>query len=226
MDVNNLKEEGKVVLFNLTKDLHVIHMDYYNYIKSMILNHLEQYHKRFPLRIGVLKEEIRSKYLNNAKPLVGEKLIDLLIKEGCIEQRNESLCLKGFEIKYDERQKRIKEDIIDIFRKASFSTPKKEELINKMAYVDEKEVEEVFGSLINSGEIIKLSEDIYLYKENIEKAIALLKEYLDENGFVTVAQFRDILNTNRKTALALLEYFDYLKITKRDGDKRTLATGK
>jgi len=226
MDVNNLKEEGKVVLFNLTKDLHVIHMDYYNYIKSMILNHLEQYHKRFPLRIGVLKEEIRSKYLNNAKPLVGEKLIDLLIKEGCIEQRNESLCLKGFEIKYDERQKRIKEDIIDIFREASFSTPKKEELINKMAYVDEKEVEEVFGSLINSGEIIKLSEDIYLYKENIEKAIALLKEYLDENGFVTVAQFRDILNTNRKTALALLEYFDYLKITKRDGDKRTLATGK
>lgn len=225
MDINKLKEEGKVVLFNLTKDLHVIHIDYYNFLKSKILNHLESYHNRFPLRIGVLKEEIRSKYLNNVKSLVGEKFIDLLIKEGCIEQHNESLCLKGFKIKYNEKQIKIREDILNILRDSDFTPPRKEELFKNIAY-EGKEVEEVFGSLINSGEVIKLNEDIYLYIENIERAITLMKEYLKENSFITVAQYRDILNTNRKTALALLEYFDYLKITKRDGDKRSLATNK
>jgi len=225
VDVNNLREEGKIVVFNLTKDLHVIHIDYYNYLKSKILESLESYHNRFPLRIGILKEEIRSKYLSNVKSLVGEKFIDLLIKEGYIEQRKESLCLKGFQIKYNEKQIKIREYILNILRDSNFAPPKKEELIKSILY-EEKEVEEVFGSLINSGEVIKLNEDIYLYCETIEKAIMLLKEYLRENSFITVAQYRDILNTNRKTALALLEYFDYLKITKRDGDKRSLVNNK
>lgn len=91
---------------------------------------------------------------------------------------------------------------------------------------DSSQVDEVINSLVNSGEIIKLNEEIYLYKTLYEEGLRLLKGYVQEYKSITVAQFRDILNTNRKVALALLEYFDQFKITKRDGDKRLLVEDK
>lgn len=219
--VMDLKEEEKVIIFYLTKDLHVIHVNYYNDLKSRIIDHLKLYHKKYPLRYGVLKEEIRSKYLGNVKPLIGERFIDLLIDEGHVKQHKESICLKDFEVKYNENQIAIKDEIINALKKYSFMPPKINELIKSIDY-EEKEVVEVFQSLVNNDEIIKLNEDISLYKETLEEAINLIKDYLNKNAYITIAEFRDLLSTNRKTALALLEYFDQIKITKREGDKRSL----
>ena len=50
----------------------------------------------------------------------------------------------------------------------------------------------------------------------------ILKNYLIENRYITASEYRDLLNTNRKIAIGLLEYFDQLKITKRIEDKRIL----
>lgn len=224
-DVLKLKEEGKVVVFNLTKDLHVIHIDYYNDLKSKILDHLESYHKKYPLRLGMLKEEIRSKYLGNIKPLVGERFIDLLIEEGHVEQQKENIYIKGFEVQYNEMQKAIKEEIINKLNASGFTPPKIDELIKSISY-EEKEVEEVFLSLVNNGDIIKLNEDVYFYGETLKESTSLIIDHLNKKTYITVAEFRDMLNTNRKIALALLEYFDQIKLTRREGDKRSLLANK
>ena len=42
---------------------------------------------------------------------------------------------------------------------------------------------------------------------------------------MTLAEFRDALSTSRKYALAVLEYFDKLGITRKDGDYRRLNKG-
>ncbi|HSH34699.1 selenocysteine-specific translation elongation factor [Schnuerera sp.] len=223
-DVNKLEKLDKVVSFSLTKDLHIVHIDYFNQLSNNIIEELESFHKKYPLRYGVSKEEIRSKFLNNAPAKVGEKFIDILMKKGFIEQKKESIHNAGFEVKYNDLQLKIKNSIIKIFEEKKFSPPKKEELI-KIVNEDFNEVDEVINALVNNGNIIKLSEEIYLYKTVYEEALRLLKEFIRENNFITVAQFRDILNTNRKVALALLEYFDQFKITKRDGDKRILIEG-
>ena len=54
-------------------------------------------------------------------------------------------------------------------------------------------------------------------KEAYDKALELLKEYLNKNSTITTGEFRDLLNTNRKVTIALLEYFDQIKITKGKG---------
>ena len=65
---------------------------------------------------------------------------------------------------------------------------------------------------------------------DIAEAAALLQimEVVDGNGSgyffpemeLTRAQFRDMLGTSRKYALAVLEYYDKNKILKKDGDIR------
>jgi selenocysteine-specific elongation factor len=44
----------------------------------------------------------------------------------------------------------------------------------------------------------------------------------DSHGTLTVAEFRDLFQTSRKYALALLEHLDAKRITIRDGDYRKL----
>ncbi|KRT75738.1 MAG: selenocysteine-specific translation elongation factor, selenocysteine-specific elongation factor, partial [Armatimonadetes bacterium CSP1-3] len=46
---------------------------------------------------------------------------------------------------------------------------------------------------------------------------------IEASGEITVAQLRDTLGTSRKFALALLEYFDGIRLTRRVGDRRVLA---
>ena len=44
-------------------------------------------------------------------------------------------------------------------------------------------------------------------------------------GSLTLAQLRDMLNTSRKYAQALVEHFDKIHITKKDGDIHYLDQG-
>ena len=58
--------------------------------------------------------------------------------------------------------------------------------------------------------------------ETYDEFVDWLRDYLGQNQNVNVAQVRDAFSTSRKYALALLEYTDEQRITKRVGDERVL----
>jgi len=55
-----------------------------------------------------------------------------------------------------------------------------------------------------------------------EDARALLVQELSAAERITLARFRDLLGTSRKTAQLLLERFDADGVTRRVGDERVL----
>lgn len=220
-EVEKLVQENKIIQFNLTKDLHLIHIQYFDQLKNNIIEELKEFHEKQPLKMGMPKEEIRSKFLKNAKPKVGDRFIDLLIEKGYIEQHKENICIKGFQIEYSSSQLRIKEEIIENYVMNEFLPPKRDELYEKIQG-EKEEIDQVLNSLINRDEIIRLDDEILIYRSTYAEALEILKQYIEKNGSITVAEYRDELKTNRKVALSLLEHFDQLKITKRDGDRRVL----
>ncbi len=62
-DILDLENMSKIVLFNFTKEVYIIHMDYFNFLKENILGELEKFHRENPLKPGMPKEEIRSRFL-------------------------------------------------------------------------------------------------------------------------------------------------------------------
>lgn len=98
---------------------------------------------------------------------------------------------------------------------------KREEIIEELS-LEENDFYEVYNYLVDSGEIVKFNNDISLYIEVVDLSFEKLIKYIKENGSLSVAEFRDLLGSNRKTALALLEYADIKKVTIREGDKRRL----
>jgi selenocysteine-specific elongation factor len=60
--------------------------------------------------------------------------------------------------------------------------------------------------------------------EFVAQAETLLKN--EGQDGITVSTFRDRMNTSRKYAIPLLEYFDNKGVTRREGDLRIVRPGK
>lgn len=221
-EIDILEDENKLITFNLTKDIYIIHLNYYNKVKENILEALESFHKKYPLRLGISKEEIRSRFLPNAKSRAAELFIDRLIDEGYIDQVSQNITIKGFEVNLNEEEEKTYQDILNIFKEKAYQPPKREELAGILKR-DIDEVEELFMVILNRGELFKLNEEVYLDLGVYEDSIVKLKKYIIEKGSISIAEFRDLLDTNRKVALSLLEHFDMEKITIRHDDKRVLS---
>ena len=77
-------------------------------------------------------------------------------------------------------------------------------------------------ALVKSGEVVRLSDDMAFTREAYRSALALVQEIVAAEGGVTVARLRDALSASRRPVLALLEHLDAERITRREGDVRTL----
>ncbi|WIV10629.1 selenocysteine-specific translation elongation factor [Proteiniborus sp. MB09-C3] len=219
--IDRLKKENKILSFSLLKDLHIIHVDYGKYLSDKISNELNNFHHNNPLKAGISKEEIRSKYLGSIKQKLGDSFINKLMDEGAIKLINQSLALVDFEVKFSPIQEEVKNEIEKKFLKNRFNPLKKEELYNELKY-SRKDIDQVYEALLDMGILVRLKEENILHKEAYTEAVEIMKDYIKNNGSISAAQFRDLLNTNRKLAIALMEYLDDLKITKRLGDTRVL----
>ena len=219
--INELINKDKVVTFTLLKDVHVVHKDYEAELIEKIKGELRVFHQNNPLKSGMAKEEIRSRYLGKIKPKIGENFISMVIDRGILKQSGENLSLSDFEVRFSDTQEKIKSDLENIYLKDRFAHLKREETTEGLSY-GKNEINQVFDALLSTGILIRLKDDIivhrYAYEEAKEKAI----DFMNANKSITAAQLRDLLNTSRKVAIAIVEYLDQAKVTKRLGDERIL----
>jgi len=89
---------------------------------------------------------------------------------------------------------------------------------------EENKLLEIEKFLKQTGRIIDLGESILIHRNTFVDSVKKVRRVLDEYGTVTVAQVRDHLGVGRKTAIALLEYLDRLRITQRIDDVRKPGT--
>ena len=89
--------------------------------------------------------------------------------------------------------------------------------------MSKKQMEQILSYLIDNGNIHFLQQK-YLHSDLVHKAKEILLEQLAKTTEgIKVSQLRDLLNTNRGTAMILLEFFDSENITLRKGNFRVLT---
>lgn len=217
--VEKLNNEEKI--FSLGK-LGYIHRNLYEQLKSYTLEVLEDFHSNNPLLPGVLKEELTNKLERQFYTKINDDLYKLFEKEGLISIKEQYLSLRNFEVSLNKEQGEIKKLILEKLNQDPFNPPKKREIEQQLTKdFDETSVKQVYQLLITK-ELVRIQEDIYITRENYEKAKAILVEYLQQHDNIAIGDFRDILDTNRKMAVSLLEKYDVEGITQRDGDRRVL----
>lgn len=219
--IDELKQEDLVVSFKLGADVHFAHKSYLNDLGSKINDILKSFHDKNPLKYGISKEELKSKALEDMKQRLSDAVFAYFEASNVIKIHGQYVSLKEFEISFNKAQSEIKDFLLKKFRENKYNPPKLSELIQIMNF-DKNEIQKVYNSLIDIGELVKVDEEIVFAREAYSQSIDVLKTFINENKSIQLGEFRDLLGTSRKYAIALLDYFDQNKITKRQEDKRIL----
>ena len=77
--------------------------------------------------------------------------------------------------------------------------------------------------LVDTGEAIEIGTDLVLAAESVTRARSEVVAVIREKGAATLSDFRDRLGCSRRVLVPLLDYFDRVGLTRRSGDRRTLA---
>lgn len=219
--LNILIKENKVVKLDSGDKAIYIHKEFLEEKVEQMLDTLNKFHETNPLKWGISKEETKNRVFGkNIKQKIYDELLDLLVEENKINLHGNFVSVVGFTIKYSKEQKLIRDYIIKEFKKAKFSPPRYADLEGSQQ--DKKAFKMVFDSIVDEGMLVKVSEDCYLLLEDYNKAKELVVEFIKSNESITLAQLRDQLDTSRKYAMAVIEHFDNIKLTKRLEDKRIL----
>ena len=216
-NIEILEQEEKISLFKVKNDIFVWHKSFEIEIEERLEKYLFNYHKENKYQKGAKKSEIKSRFLPNMKQLLFDMVIQSFAEKGIINQRDEFISLTYFTIEYDEDYKIIEEKALNILNEAKFEFLKIDELIQK---INHTLAEDVVSLMISEKSLVKLN-DLISTAKLYEEAKNILIEFLNKNTKITAAQYRDLLNANRKMAIALLEHFDMIKLTKRVENDRT-----
>ena len=178
-------------------------------LKGRLLSALSDYHTRFPLRRGMPKEEVR-----NRAELPGHAfglVVRRLVASGDAVEEGPALRLATHAVSLSAAAQRDADRYLAALSATPFSPPSD-------IHVDT----ELLSLLLEQGKIVKASPEVVFTTEAYQRMVSMVTAKINEAGKVTVAEVRDMFGTSRKYVLALLEYMDQQRVTRRVGDDRVL----
>jgi selenocysteine-specific elongation factor len=176
---------------------------------------LREYHRAHPLRAGMPRQEMKSRL--GLAPAAFGPVLAALLQEGLLEERAGELALPQHRVDIEPAAGGPAGRLLELLGRRPFAPPSLPEAMR-----DSGASAEVVRALARAGEVVRLSEDVAFTPSAYAEALELVREIVASEGSVTVASLRDRLGASRRPVLALLEYLDAQRITRRLGDARVL----
>ncbi len=174
---------------------------------------LRAYHQQYPARLGMPKEEVKSRLKMPARPF--NEIIQQAAAEGAVASDEAALRLPSHTPHFRPDEQAKVDALLAAFRRSPYATP-------SVAECEQAVGSEVFNALVEQGRLVKVSAEVVFLAETYDEMVDRVVRFIKENGSITVAQVRDMFSASRKYALALMEHLDQRKVTRRVGDERVL----
>ena len=203
-------EEGSPTI---ASDRLVIARPHWNALREKILQTVEAYHSQYSLRRGILREELKSRLGLSARAF--NAVLQRLISDHSLAESRAVIAKPEHEIKFDQNQQMQVQNVLRKFEQNPYSPPGVKELQTEIS-------EEILNALMEMGEFVSVSSDVIFRKGDYDFMIDSIRREIQQKGKITLSEVRDLFNTSRKYAQALLEHLDAIGVTLRDGDVRKL----
>jgi selenocysteine-specific elongation factor len=178
-------------------------------LSNSVFQALAAYHRQFPLRPGMPKEELRSKLKASAGSF--PPMLQHLVKDGVLVEDVKTVRMSSHHVELNAKQKAAVDAYLQSLSRNPYSPPS-----------DLLIASELLDVLIDQRQVVKVADNVVFvasaYKDMLDRIMSRLKS----DGKITVAEVRDMFQTSRKYALAFMEHLDEQKVTRRVGDERVL----
>ena len=189
-------------------------------LRRAVTETLGEYHSRTPWRRGMPREDLKARVAAGT----ADRLFDVVMTE--LETSSEVTAHRGlvglaaFQPVRSDDDRKIADTLLRMLEEGGMSPPPGESLARA---ADPEVGHRMLQVLIDDGLVIPIGPDLKFAATVLERVRQLVVQMAEAGQDVTVATLRDGLRTSRRYALAVLEYLDAVRVTRRVGDRRVLG---
>ena len=198
-----------------------LHRDTAAETAQRLLEIVRNFHRQSPGSPGLTLDQLRQEL--RWEKAVLEGVVELLRKDGRLVEQNQRLALAGHRPTFQDEDAKRLEAIEDLFRRQAFNPPSVAEVAQKTALPPEA-VERLVKVLREHERLVWVGEGFVFHREAVDRARQLLIGHIQGKGRLESVDFKYLLDTTRKYALPLLDYFDRVGLLRRVGNTRYLKT--
>jgi selenocysteine-specific elongation factor len=210
--------ESRDIVYNYIfgRKIFAIHSQVQEKLNNKILDYLKKNEKENNISLGIPKEELRNNIFEGIDKNIYNEFIDKLVTKNLIKNTNNMITTFDYYPEMNLSQKEKKRELL-----IKLSNQGKD-ILNVKEYRESQESSNIIDYMIAEEELVEINKDEVILKNNLENIKEKLIKYLKENEKITVVDFRDLIESNRKHSIMILEYFDSKNLTKRIEDYRIL----
>ncbi len=190
-------------------------------VQRQILTAMGQFFMQYPHRIYAQRLDIRN-LLHWEIGLLDYGIAELL-HTNQMGENTHGLFLPNREIRFSNQQAEWLAKLEALFLERKFNPPDMEELPLMMMISGEK-LMHLLEHLHDKEILTMVLPEMFFHVQALQEAREKVIAYIQQHGELTAGDFRDQLNTSRKYVIPLLEYFDQIGLTSRQGNSRILRT--
>src|SRR3972149_1920462 len=190
--LESLVQEAKVVKGGRTEPFLLYTASGWANLVKQATEILQDYHKKFPARAGMPKSELGSRLkLGKYSPAVWQKLTD----QGVAGDEGLAVRLSSFKVQISK----VQQDKLDAFLKSLAQNP-------YSPPVDQIPEPALLNLLISQQRVVKVSDSVVFATSAYNDMVGKITAHIKSKGTITLAEARDLFNTSRRYAQALLEH--------------------
>lgn len=199
----------------------VVSASFHQELQQKIMKELSEYHKKYPLKEGALKEELRSILGRHVPVRLFLSAVNALARTEKIVLAREIIRLAEHQINLQDDLEEMREELNHLYLQAGLTPPTMREVMERFS-VKKEQARKVMDVMLREGILVKISEDLYFHRNSLQMLREDYKNLLLKEGKATPASFRELTGLSRKFIIPLMEYFDLTKLTIRAGEHRLL----
>jgi len=116
----------------------------------------------------------------------------------------------------------LSKEILGLYERTGFRSPRPDEIPNLLG-VRPEGIDSVVDMLCDQGHLVRLAKNVILSYKRLKEAENLVVQWITEREELDSADFKYVIDSSRKYALAILDHLDQRGVTLRYGNKRRLT---
>ncbi|HAV75778.1 MAG TPA: selenocysteine-specific translation elongation factor [Anaerolineae bacterium] len=180
--LEELLSNGRLVILEngsptITSEAFAIAISHWRVLNTTIMNVIESYHKAFPLRRGIPREELKSRL--KLSPRMFNAIMTKLKNEQVVEERSAAIAKARYEVIFNEVEQANVDALMRVFEQNPFGPPGIKECYSEAG-------EEVVNALIAREKLISVSADVVFRKQDYDLMVVEVRNFLEKNRSITI----------------------------------------
>lgn len=206
----------------------LIHRKHFDSATKRIQSEIQSFHKTNSNKQGISEPALSKQLKYSGAHTLLHAILDQLINDKLIKKNGTLLHLPEHRTALSAEEETFLAKVRPLLIKAGNIPPRTRELV-EMTGIDLKLLEKILKDTAKAGSLIRVADNRHYLPETILQLADFTEKIAsttDSDAGFSVIDFRDASGIGRNLCIELLEYFDHIGFTRRDGNSRFIRTEK